>query len=101
MVKVIIMRRDEDELLIEEKDNLGKALGVDPEEISFVRSDARDFQEHDEHCEVIRPVVVLLPRERPIPSLAMEHGHRHITFGPDGKLYELKAINPVLEPFRR
>jgi hypothetical protein len=67
------------------------------------RTDPRDYQEHYAICrtaeseEGLRPIPYL-PRERPIPALAMDHGYEHIAFTRDG-LMKLVEVKPVFEPF--
>ena len=97
-IRVLLMRRDQQSLTFEELRVLEESF---PDcDLNFQRSDARDYLEHEKICEEFKPDLVLLPREKPIPSTAMQKGFRHVTFTPDGKLLELKAINPVLVPFQ-
>lgn len=95
-VLVTILRRDESDLTMGE---IATVRAKFPDrEVVFRRTDPRDFKEHAAQCEEFQPTAVLLPRERPIPSLAMEKGFQHIAFTPNG-LMELESINPTFRPF--
>ena len=97
-VLVTILRRDLADLDPAEREGI---LAAFPDhEIEFRRTDPRDFREHFAQCEQLKPAAVILPRERPIPSLAMEHGYRHIAFIPcEGQVRELEPMNPSFKPF--
>lgn len=68
-------------------------------ELKFVRIDSRDYQEHAETCRRLKPDVVLLPLEKPIPSVAMDEGFRHVALRPGEGLRELLPLNPEFKPF--
>lgn len=69
------------------------------ESFALFQSNPRDYLEHAKDCERIKPHFVLLPAERPIPSLAMERGVRHLFVGADGVLHELLGIEVKSRPF--
>lgn len=95
-VLVTVLRRDESDLTVDE---IAAVRAMFPDkEVVFRRTDPQDYQEHAAQCEELQPAAVLLPRERPIPSLAMEKGFQHIAFTPNG-LMELKSLNPTFRPF--
>lgn len=96
-IRVLILRRDENELTIPERAALTAAFPG--HEVEFVTTNPRDYEEHAADCERLKPHVVLLPRERPIPSLAMERGVAHVTVGPDGYLVKLLPLVPQFQPF--
>lgn len=93
---ILLLRRDVADLTAEEKTAIQECY---PDGVEYRRIDPANYLEHDEICKTFHPVAVLLPRERPIPSLAMEHGYRHITYTPQG-LLELLPLQPKFEPFR-
>lgn len=95
-VLVLLLRRDENTLSREEHSAFEQAFPG--KEITFHRTDPIDFVEHALICDELRPVAVLLPRERPIPSRAMEHGFQHVTVTPAG-LQELLPLVPQFKPF--
>jgi hypothetical protein len=45
------------------------------------------------------PVAVILPRERPIPAVAMEEGFQHITVLPNQGVVELEPLMVKFKPF--
>lgn len=95
-VLVIILRRDESQLSQEEVAAIkAKFPG---KQVVFKRTDPRDYKEHAAQCEELQPTVVILPLERPIPSVAMEKGFQHIAFTPQG-LLELDPLVPKFKPF--
>src|SRR5262245_4649652 len=72
------------------------------EEIRYFRRDPADYMQHHANCTAtLNPDVdlVLLPRERSVPSLAMERGFRHVTLTPDG-LMMLVGLEPEFVPYR-
>jgi len=98
MKTILLLRRMKEDLNPAELSAL-EAKWPD-EELKFVRTDPRDFKEHADDCTRIQPDVVILPVERPIPSLAMQAGFRHVTMSPDGTtLIELQKINVEFGPF--
>ncbi len=94
--KILILRRDESDLLPEERKELGKAFPGDV--LEFYRIDPADCHEHDRICRELNATTVILPRERPIPEIAMERGVVHLTLA-DGKLQKLTKINVEFSPF--
>ena len=96
-VLVLVLRRDYTSFSPEELERLCETFP--DQEIHISRVDPVDYIEHAQLCDELEPAVVFLPRERPIPSLAMEHGFSHVTFGPDGSLVELQPMNPSFKPF--
>lgn len=92
---VILIRHDENSLSAEEKSAIEKALGTIPK---FVRTDPADYLEHDQQCQELNPAIVLLPKEKPLPSAAMERGVPHVIVTPEG-LQVLTPLKPVFLPF--
>ncbi len=80
-VKVILMRRDD---LTEEESNSLLSFYPPATEFEIVRRDPVDFREHLTMCLEFQPDVVILPREKPVPILAMEQGFAHISMTPMG-----------------
>ena len=97
-VDVVLLRRDPEDLTSEE---FAIIRGSFPgRELRFSRRDPRDYREHDRQCqEFMYNPVVILPFERPIPSLAMEHGVPHVVVTPQG-LMELLPLVPQFRPFQ-
>jgi hypothetical protein len=78
MVLVIVLRRDPEEISGQERLALEKKFPG--RQLLFCRTDPRDYREHAAQCEELKPQAVVLPLERPIPSLAMERGIPHVVF---------------------
>jgi hypothetical protein len=68
-------------------------------ELEFHRLDSCDYHEHAKNCRELKPDLVLLPLERPIPSVAMEEGFRHVALIPGQGLKELKPLHPDFKDF--
>jgi len=96
-VLVLLLRRDPDNLTTEERIAFERAFPG--RSVEYRRVDSRDYLEHANLCGRLRPAVVLLPRDRPIPSLAMERGFPHVTITSDGKLIELQPLEPQFKPY--
>lgn len=96
MQKLVLLRSDSKNYSKEEITILHNVF-ADGGEVGFIRTDPADFEEHSRQCKELSPVGVTLPRERPIPSKAMEEGVPHYTFGPNGKLYRVKKIQVEME----
>ncbi len=94
--RIILLRRNPDSLTPEEIAMLKATFPG--RELSFFRTDPQDYKEHLLNCEAIQPEVVILPLERPIPSLAMEQGYAHVVITPNG-LSELLPLQPQFKPF--
>ena len=95
-VVVILLRRDSDSLAPEEISAIrAKFPG---RTVMFRRTDPQDYQEHAIDCQRLNPGAVILPRERPIPSLAMELGYAHVAFV-DGEYRELLPLVPQFKGF--
>lgn len=94
-VTILLLRRDS--LPAEEMEALGQKFpGAD---IRLERIDPPDCIAHARMCENYPGAFVYLPGERPLPSLAMKWGVRHITFVPGEGLQELVEIpRPVFKP---
>lgn len=97
-VLVTILRREESELTSEERDGILAAF--QGKEVVFKRTDPKDFLEHAEQCRELKPHAVILPRERPIPAVAMEEGFQHVTVLPDQGVVELEPLVPKFKPFQ-
>ena len=94
---VLILRRDPEELTANEKKSIEEKF---PEGVEYQRVDPADFLEHDRLCRELNPVAVLLPRERPIPTLAIEHGFSHVIVDPEGVVMELQPLYPQFIKFK-
>ena len=93
---VMILRRSENDLTPEEKAAFEQSFpGC---KIEYVSSNPVDCYEHEKNCKEIKPDAVLLPKDKPIPVLAMEQGFAHVTLTPGG-LLQLKKITPDFAPF--
>lgn len=95
IVLVVLLRRDEltpTELRLLQTKYPGKVL-------EFHRTDPRDALEHVRDCERIKPDVVFLPLEKPLPSLAMEAGFPHVAVTWEGLLRELCPLEPRFKFF--
>lgn len=70
-------------------------------EIEFRVVQSRDYLEHAKTCEELNHKegdFVVLPKDRPIPSLAMEQGIPHVIITQNG-LMELLPLEPKFKPF--
>ena len=89
-MKIIVLRRD-----VPTGEEFAALRRQFPRKIlNFVRTDPPDYHEHYNDCVRLKADAVLLPENRPIPSLAMEKGFRHLTVS-RGQLLELQTIDPV------
>jgi hypothetical protein len=95
-VLVVLLRRDEDTLSTSERSAIEQAFTG--KQVRFQRTDPRDYKEHAEQCRELQPAAVVLPLERPIPSVAMEEGFQHIVVTPAG-LQELLPLKAEFKPF--
>lgn len=68
-------------------------------EFVFHRLDPKDYHEHAMLCEELKLDLVLLPLERPIPSVAMEEGFAHVALVPGKGLMELLPLRPKFKKF--
>jgi hypothetical protein len=68
-------------------------------ELEFRRLDSRDYVEHAQTCRDTTFAAVLLPLERPIPSVAMEEGTPHVALIPGMMLKELLPLEPRFRDF--
>src|SRR5438105_1246839 len=93
-ILVLVLRRQLDEAE-------AKALheAYPGKELEFRTIHPQDYREHDAICQELNPAVVLLPKDRPIPSLAMEWGVPHVALLPNGQLSELLPLIPQFKPF--
>ncbi|TSC55631.1 MAG: hypothetical protein G01um101418_786 [Parcubacteria group bacterium Gr01-1014_18] len=66
--------------------------------LEFKSSFPKDFMEHAETCRKIKPDVVILPKDRPIPAVAMEEGFAHVVLTKD-EVKELLPLQPQFKPF--
>lgn len=93
---VIILRRDPKDLTAEELAALNAKFPG--RNVLLRRTDPRDYREHADICEQLKPDAVILPLDRPLPSLAMERGILHIAYvGDDFK--KLRPLEPQFEEF--
>ena len=95
---ILILRRDPTDIDPGQMAQL-RACFRPGQEFRFQRIDPVDFKEHAKICAELKPAAVILPLERPIPSLAMEQGIAHIAFLPDGTVGKLKPLTPEFELF--
>ena len=97
--KVIIgvLRRSADDMSPEEHE--AYAYAFSGREVVFVRMDSQDCYDHDRACQALGAEVVVLPKDRPIPSIAMDRGIQHITFVPGQGIVELEPLRPTFKPF--
>lgn len=93
---VLVLRRDPDSLSSHEMSLLRQAFPN--RELRLLRSDPTNYRDHAAECEARRPAAVLLPMERPIPSLALERGHLHLFFS-ESTLMQLKGLQLDAVPF--
>lgn len=93
---VVVLRRDATSLTPEEIALIREKFP--DQEVDFRRTDPRDYKEHAAQCDELQPAMVLLPLERPIPSLAMEKGFPHVAITADG-IMELLPLVPTFKPF--
>ena len=95
-VVVLIMRSELLDLDPKEIAELEKTFSG--KEFEFHSSYPHDYRDHAENCRKLNPDVVILPKDRPIPSLAMEEGFIHVAFTELGIL-ELEPLTPKFKPF--
>lgn len=95
-VLVLILRRDEGDLIQIEKSKLKEKFGDRP--IHFQRTDPADYMEHADNCRRLKPDAVLLPLDLPIPHQAMREGIQHIALV-RGIYKKLRSFEPVYEDF--
>jgi len=88
--RVILLRRDK--LSSSEEKMLQKVFA--DQELEYHRTDPVDYKEHLRDCERIKPVAVVLPLEKPIPSAAMEKGFCHILIEEGKDIVQLESIIP-------
>ena len=95
-MKIFVLRKalsPEEEVMIRSK--------LPGKEIEFQVVHSQDYLEHAETCRVLNPEegdFVILPKDRPIPSLAIEQGVPHVALTKDG-LMELLPLKPEFKPF--
>lgn len=92
-ILVLVLRREPDlnEIAAIQRKFPGKQL-------VFKTINPADYKEHAAICEEMKPDVVLLPKDRPIPSLAMEKGFPHVALF-NGDVMELLPLMPQFKPF--
>lgn len=90
-VVVAILRRDEKDL--EPAEKVGVQQKFSGRKVRFVRIDPRDCFECREICRDLKPTAVILPKDRPIPALAMEDGvpFIEVTTGTPRQLMPMKV----------
>lgn len=93
---IIVLRRSVDDLLPQELEEIRSKFP--DREVTFQTTLPQDYLEHADDCERLNPVAVVLPLDKPIPTLAMERGVPHIAFTPMG-LMELESITPKFKEF--
>ena len=77
MIRILLVRQMESQLLPGERSTLSKALG---EVDKYYTTNPQSPEEHARDCERIQPTAVLLPFDfdPSIPPQAMKKGFRHI-----------------------
>jgi len=100
-VVVLVLRRGPEDLSPEEKSVLESTFPG--KQCKYVQMDPVDYLEHAADCRTIRDqgwaaVICYLPKERPIPSLAMEEGTAHVLVI-DAKLQELLPLVPQFKVY--
>src|SRR5258708_66901 len=83
-MKVMAMRRPEPSP--EEEAAVKAAFPVDTA-MEYLESHSPNYLEHAAACErELDPAtdIVLLPKDRPVPEVAMQKGYRHVTLTPSG-----------------
>ena len=98
MSLVLLLRRDPETLSDDEEATLRQAFG---ENVKLERIDPVDYLQHAAICRERQPDAVLLPLERPIPSLAMEEGFRHVVCGPSGQVMQLEPMQVKFSPLEK
>ena len=94
-VKVLLMRRDE----LEEAERKALSIHFPDREIRLASSASADYVQHAAACEEYQPLLTFLPKDRPVPSLAMQRGFIHVALV-DGKLMRLVALVPQWEEYK-
>ncbi len=95
-VIVGVMRRTKDDLLPHEVAAVENAFPG--RNICWVRIDSCDHIEHDNNCAKINTYLVVLPKDKPIPSTAMERGVVHVDLS-TGKIRKLNPLKPEFEDY--
>lgn len=95
-VLILILWRSYKDLAQEEIDAIEKAHPG--HEIEFRRISPRSAEEHAQICQKLQPDAVLLPREQPIPNIAVKDGIPHIDAS-ESVLRKLTA--PLVAQFTR
>ena len=98
-VSILVLRRDVSDLPPEFVAAIREGFSQAGKVIEFVAINPRDYAEHDELCRLHKAAAVILPTDRPIPSLAMERGIPHLDFR-GGQLVRLAKLDPQFEIFR-
>ncbi len=96
---ILVLRRDPADL---ERLEVAELQRCFPKGSAFEwqRSDPKDYREHAEDCRRLKPAAVILPMERPIPSVAMEEGFAHVAFLPNGTVGKLEPLAPKFTNFK-
>jgi hypothetical protein len=94
-IRVMLMRRDG--IGPDEAQSLA-SFYPEGTEFEIVRRDPVNYLEHLTMCEEFEPDVVILPREKPVPILAMDKGYAHISMTPLG-FRRLLRVPPDFVPF--
>lgn len=94
IIRVMLLRKDE---LNPDEYNRFKEK-FPRSQIETFRCDPKNYHEHTENCEKLKPDFIILPMDRPIPSEALERGFRHV-FSTSKGLEELKSIHIESKPF--
>lgn len=92
---ILVLRHDPKNL---DKRQLAFLEKLYPEGIELRRIDSENYIQHDQICYNLKPAAVILPMDKPIPQLAMEHGVPHIALGEEG-VQELVGMTVEFKPF--
>ena len=96
LVKIGVLRKNEDDLSAEERELLIAAFPED--EVGFVAMHSQDCEHHAGLCNMLAIGYVLLPKDRPIQDKAMREGVVHVAVI-NGKLMQLLPMTPEFVPF--
>ena len=95
-VLILVLQLDPKDFSTKDVETIQKSFPG--KKLNFRSIRPRDYREHAEICKRLKPAVVILSLDRPIPSLAMEHGVPHVKVTPNG-LSRLVVLKPKFEPF--
>ena len=97
MVRILLVRQSESQLLPGEIMALVKTLGEST--LSYTQTNPKDSKEHLNDCQKYKPAFVLLPFpvDQTVPRSAMREGFRHIIVSA-GEVRELRTLKKNTPP---